>query len=69
MLIVIIIRGRFLVFFFWLHWIFIAAFRLSQVVGSRGCSLGVVHGFLIAVASLVAEYRLKGMWVQCGAQA
>ena len=55
-------------FLFWLHWVF-AALRLSQAVGSGGYSLAVAHRFLIAVASLVAEYRLKGMWAQCGAQA
>ena len=31
---------------------------LSLVVASRGCSLAVVLGFLIVVASLVAEHRL-----------
>ena len=31
---------------------------LSLVVGSRGYPLVVVHGLLIAVASLVAEHRL-----------
>ena len=69
MLTVLIIKGRFFPSFSWLHWIFIAALGLSQVVGSGGYSLIVVHRFLIAVASLVAEYRLKGMWVQCRAQA
>ena len=27
---------------------------------SRGCSLAVVHGLLIAVAFLIAEHRLYG---------
>ena len=58
MLTVIMIRGRFF-FLFWLHWVFFAALRLSQAVGSGGYSLAVVHRFLIAMASLVAEYRLK----------
>ena len=51
----------FLKFFFlslWLCWVFIAACRLSLVVVSRGYSLVVVHGFLIVVASPVAEHRL-----------
>ena len=42
-------------FFFWLRWVFIAARGLSLVVVSGGYSFVVVHGLLIAVASLVAE--------------
>ena len=38
---------------FWLCWVFIAAHRLSLVA---------VHGPLIAVASLVAEHELSGVW-------
>ena len=30
----------------------------SLVAASRGCSLAVVHGLLVAVASLVGEYGL-----------
>ena len=33
----------------------------SLVVESRGYSLVAVHGFLIAVTSLVAEHRLQSM--------
>ena len=45
--------------YFWLDWVFIAARRLSLAAGSRGYTLIVsVHGFLIVVASLVAEQRL-----------
>ena len=49
----------------------------SLVVVSRGYAL-VVHGLLIALASLVAEHGLKGMWASvivahglssCGSQA
>lgn len=50
-----------LVFFFiyfWLHWVFIAAGELSLVVASRSYSPVVVFGFLIVVASLVAEHCL-----------
>ena len=36
----------YLFIYFWLHWVFIAAHRLSLVAA---------HGLLIAVASLVAE--------------
>ena len=34
--------------------------RFSLGTASRGCSLAVVCGFLIAVASLAAEHRLSG---------
>ena len=51
--------------------------RVSLVVVSRGYAL-VVHRLLIALASLVAEHGLKGMWASvivahglssCGSQA
>ena len=51
---------KFLFISFWLHWVFIVAHRLSLVAASGGYSLVVVHGLLIAVASLVAEHRLQG---------
>ena len=41
--------------YFWLCWIFIAAWTLLGA--SRGCSL-VVHGLLIVVGSHVGEHRL-----------
>ena len=40
-------------FFFWLHWIFVAAHRLSLVLVSGGYSPGAVSGLLMAVASFV----------------
>ena len=40
---------NFYLFIFWLHWVFVAA---------RGLSLVAARGFLIAVASLVAEHGL-----------
>ena len=43
-------------YYFWLHWVFDAACRLSLVVASGGYSLDVVRGLLIAVSSLV-EHR------------
>ena len=43
--------------YFWLRWVFIAVRGLSLVVASGG-----LHGLLIAVASLVAEYGLLGAW-------
>ena len=52
-----------------LHWVFIAACRLFLVAASRGYSLAVVHGFLVSVASLVAELRLYGTgFGNCGSQ-
>ena len=43
----------FLCICFELHRVFVAAFGLSLVAASKGCTLVVVHRFLIAVASLV----------------
>ena len=51
-------------FYFWLCWVFLAAHGLSLVVESRGCSLVVVRGLLIAVASLVAEHGLQACRLQ-----
>ena len=45
-------------FIYWLHWVFVAARGISIVVESGGCSLAVVCGLLISVASLVEEHRL-----------
>ena len=44
---------------------------VSLDMESRDRSLDLVHGLLIAVASLVAELRLQGTWasVKCGTQA
>ena len=36
----------------------------SLVVANVGYSLVVAHGLLIEVASLVAEHRLLGTWIQ-----
>ena len=42
---------------------------LSLVAASRGSSIAVVHGLLVAVASLVAELRLYGTgFSNCGSQ-
>ena len=43
------------IIYFWLCWVFIAV-RLPLVAVSGGSSLVAVRGFLIAVASLVAEH-------------
>ena len=44
--------------YFWVHWVFVAASGLSLAAVSRGYSLVAVCRLIIAVASLVAEYRL-----------
>ena len=46
------------IYYFWLHWVFIAVCRLS-LVGARelGLLFIAVHGLLVATASLV-EHRL-----------
>ena len=43
--------------YFWLHWVFVAA-RACSSCSEWGLLFVVVHGLLIAVASLVAEHRL-----------
>ena len=43
-------------FYFWLCWVFTAAYRLSLVVASGGSSLVLVQGLLIALASLVGHW-------------
>ena len=45
------------IFYFWLHWVFVAVCGLSLVAASRGYSL-VVLRLLTVVASLVLEQRL-----------
>ena len=42
----------------WLCWVFIAVRGLFSSCGERGLLFIAVCGFLIAVASLVAEHRL-----------
>ena len=44
---------------FWLHWVFVAMCRLFLVTVSWGLLFIGVRGFLVAVASLVAERRLS----------
>ena len=52
------------IFIYLFYYLFLAVlghlstYGLSLVVASGGYSLGVVHGLLIVVASLVAEYGL-----------
>ena len=49
---------RFNFIYFWLHWVFVAARRLSLVVASGGYSSLRCTGFSFVVASLVAEHGL-----------
>ena len=55
-----VVFGR-MVFFLWLHWVFIAVHGLSLVVASGGCSLVAVHRLLVAVACLVARHSLSDL--------
>ena len=45
-------------YLFRLCWVFVPVLRLSLVAASGGYSVVVVHGFLIAVASLAVELLL-----------
>ena len=45
-------------YLFGLHWVFVAACRLSLIVVNRGCSLVVARRLLIVMATLVSEHRL-----------
>ena len=46
------------IYYFWLHRVFVAVCRLSLFAASGGLLFIVVHGLLIAVASLVVEHGL-----------
>ena len=48
--------------YFWLHWVSIAVRRLSRVAASGGYSLAVVLRLPDAVASLIVEHGLQGLW-------
>ena len=48
----------FLLIYFWLNWVFVAACGLSLVAVSRGLLFVAVCRLLVAVASLVADHRL-----------
>ena len=50
------------VYLFFLCWVFTAACRLSPAAVSRGYSLVVGCRLLTAVAPLVVEHSLQGMW-------
>ena len=44
--------------YFWLHWVFIVACRLSLVEVNRGYPLVVMLRLLTALANLIAEHGL-----------
>ena len=48
----------FCLFYFWLHWVFVAVPGVFSSCGERGLLFAAVHWLLTAVASLVAEHRL-----------
>ena len=48
----------YLLIYFWLCWVFVAARGLFSSCGKRGLLFVEVRGILTAVASLVAELRL-----------
>ena len=59
-----------IIFYFWLHWVFIAGYELSLDVVSRGYSLVMVHKPLIVVASLAVEHGLESSgFSSCSARA
>ena len=45
-------------FIYGLHWVFVAAYRLSLVAARRDCSLVESHRPLVVVASLIEKYEL-----------
>ena len=49
----------YLLTYFWLYWVFVAAHRLSLVAASGGYSLVDMHRLLTVVASLVVEHELR----------
>ena len=48
----------FIFIYFWLRWVFVIACGLSLDAASRDYSSFVVHGLLVAVASLVVQHGL-----------
>ena len=57
-------------FYFGLHWVLVAACKLSLVAASRGYSPVAVCRLLIAVASLVTDHRPQGTgFSSCSLQA
>ena len=48
----------------WLWWVYVAACGLSPVIVNGGCPVVAVLRFLIAVASLAADFGLQGTQAQ-----
>ena len=48
----------FILFYFWLHWVFVAVYGLFSSCSEQGLLFVAVRSLLIVVASLVAEHRL-----------
>ena len=46
----------------WVHWVFIAVYGAFSSCGEWGLLSSCVCRLLIAVASLLAEHRLSGVW-------
>ena len=51
-------KRRFILIYFWLHWVLVAVHGLFSSRSEQGLFFVTVHGLLIAVASLVVELRL-----------
>jgi hypothetical protein len=47
------------VYYFWLHWLFLASQQLSAAVVSKGYAPVAVHRLLFVVASFVAEHSSR----------
>ena len=56
---------KYLFIYFWLGWVFTAAYNFPPVAVRVSYSLAVVPGLLLAVASLIAELCTPGLqWLQ-----
>ena len=55
-----IMKVHLFIYFFRLHWVFLAVLGPPLVVVSTGYSVGSVRGLLIAAVSLVTEHQLQG---------
>ena len=51
-------KRRFILIYFWLHWVLVAVHGLFSSRSEQGLFFVTVHGLLIAVASLVVELWL-----------
>ena len=62
-----IFKQIYLLIYFWLCWVSVAAHRLSLVSESRSYSLVAMCQLLNVVASLVVEHGLQGSWASAAA--